>query len=124
MSNKRVFLVKEDDLLDLLICRLKIDCLNQDGVDNWPWYMESENEIIAEYLHVKNPEDFTFEDCAKKELKDYPIFSEEIKLAENNLQMIAGVPPLWRCSDKFYYSNKVSAIAHEIYLMERERDIV
>ena len=42
------YLIDEDTLRELLINSHKLTILERDGVDNWQWYMEGQNEYIAE----------------------------------------------------------------------------
>lgn len=62
---------------------LVLQCLNVDGVDNWSWYMESKNSIIAEILEIPIEEaiknNLTFRDAAKKEINQYSKIEETNK---------------------------------------------
>lgn len=77
------YILTEGQLLSLLEDGLALQCLNVDGVDNWSWYMESKNSIIAEILEIpiekaiKN--NLTFRDAAKKEINQYSKIEETNK---------------------------------------------
>ena len=72
------YLVSEERLLELLEAEARLDCLEQDGVDNWSWYMEGRVRFIAEALNIKEDEvyenDLDFIDVAKADLADFQQF--------------------------------------------------
>jgi len=74
------YILTEGQLLSLLEDKLALQCLNADGVDNWSWYMESKNSIIAEILKIPIEEvidnNLTFRDAAKKEINQYSKIGE------------------------------------------------
>lgn len=67
------YILTKTELLSLLENEIVLECLNIDGVDNWSWYMESRENIIASYLGITPQEvinnDYTFRDAAKELLK-------------------------------------------------------
>lgn len=77
------YILTEGQLLSLLEDGLVLQCLNVDGVDNWSWYMESKNSIIAEILEIPIEEaiknNLTFRDAAKKEINQYSKIEETNK---------------------------------------------
>lgn len=77
------YILTEGQLLSLLEDRLTLQCLNTDGVDNWSWYMESKNSIIAEILKIPIEEvvnnGLTFRDAAKREINQYSKIEETNK---------------------------------------------
>lgn len=48
MSEKKQYLIDEDTLRELLYNSHKLAILEQDGVDNWSWYMEGRTKYLAE----------------------------------------------------------------------------
>lgn len=77
------YILTEGQLLSLLEDRLVLQCLDADGVDNWSWYMESKNSVIAEILKIPIEEvinnDLTFRDAAKREINQYSKIEETNK---------------------------------------------
>lgn len=75
----KYFKVSEAELRDYLLAVNKLACLEQDGVDNWTWYMEGRARFIAEYLGKTVEEvtenDLDFEDVVDLEIQNF----EEIK---------------------------------------------
>ncbi len=67
------YIVSEDMFLDLLAARAYANCLDEQGVDNWSWFMENKTEFIARELEIPEEvvreEDFDFDDVAKREAK-------------------------------------------------------
>lgn len=73
------YIVSEEDLLELLVAQARLDCLENDGVDNWDWYMAGAGAFIRDGISnydVNIPEDINldFEDLARLELNDYEVF--------------------------------------------------
>ena len=62
------YLLTEKQLLELLESYHRLSALESGGVDNWSWYGESNED----YLAIDNDE--SFEDCARRDLKDYICF--------------------------------------------------
>ena len=60
---ENMYIISENELLDLLTSYYTLDYLEAEGVDNWSWYMENRREYLGEF------EDF--EDKAKDDLKYY-----------------------------------------------------
>jgi len=58
------YIIDEDELIDLLETYHYANCLDQDGVDNWNWYMIGKDS----YLNGKFN---TFREKAKDDLKYY-----------------------------------------------------
>ena len=69
------YIIDEQTLLDLLEDSARLACLDQDGVDNWTWYMESRAEFVAEMLGVSVDEVYeqclSFDNVAKSQLQFY-----------------------------------------------------
>ena len=42
------YIIDEDELIDLLETYHYANCLDQDGVDNWDWYMIGKDRWIAD----------------------------------------------------------------------------
>ena len=61
MENR--YLVPESELIDLLATYHYANCLDAEGVDNWPWYMTSKKEYLGDFN--------SFEEKAKNELQYY-----------------------------------------------------
>ena len=57
---ENMYIISEDELLDLLTSYYTLDCLEAEGVDNWNWYMTNRKEYLKE-----------FEDKARNDLKYY-----------------------------------------------------
>ena len=58
--------------------KMIIECLENDGVDNWSWYMEGRKRFIADALDITEAkvrdEDLDFIDVAKAALYDFEEF--------------------------------------------------
>ena len=69
------YIIDEQTLLELLEDSARLACLDQDGVDNWEWYLESRVEFVAEMLGVTVDEvlkhRLSFEAIAKSQLQFY-----------------------------------------------------
>lgn len=70
------YIISKERLLELLKAEDILNVLEQDGVDNWSWYMESRNEYLKDGaeiygVHLKDTEDFDFNDLAELALRDY-----------------------------------------------------
>jgi hypothetical protein len=63
------YIIDESKLIDLLETYHYANCLDQDGVDNWNWYMIGKDS----YLNGKFN---TFRERAIAELKNYPKLEE------------------------------------------------
>lgn len=72
------YIISEERLMELLIAEAQLDVLEQDGVDDWTWYMESRNAYIADCLGVSQgkvrADALSFEDVAIAELSDFQEF--------------------------------------------------
>lgn len=77
----KYYLVKEEELINLLANLYKMDALERDEVDNWCCYGKSFREVIKERLSKEmskdNLKNASFEDCAALDLKDYKYIEEE-----------------------------------------------
>lgn len=71
----KYYKISEDKLKEFLETSLEMWMLNQDGVDNWPWYGASRRDIIEEFI-PDSDKDITFSDIAEILLKDYEVISE------------------------------------------------
>ena len=75
MQNSKMCLINEARLTELLEAEAKLQCLEQDGVDNWEWYMEGRKRFIAEALFISETEvedrDLDFEDLVKIDIQGY-----------------------------------------------------
>jgi hypothetical protein len=69
------YIVSEERLFELLEAEAKLQCLEQDGVDNWEWYMEGRKRFIAEALCISEGEvedrNLDFEDLVKIDIQSY-----------------------------------------------------
>lgn len=67
------YIVSESELIELLTAYHYANCLDADGVDNWVWYMEGKKDYLKEFeeLEDADTEDLSFEDLAKRQLKNY-----------------------------------------------------
>lgn len=61
MENR--YIISESELIDLLTTYHYANCLDAEGVDNWPWYMVNKEEYLGDFEN--------FEDKAKDDLKYY-----------------------------------------------------
>lgn len=72
------YIITEERLLELLEAEARFQCLEHDGVDNWEWYMESENQFIADALDISIDEvkerNLDFQDVAEAGLADFEKF--------------------------------------------------
>lgn len=72
------YIIDEERLLELLEAEAKLQCLENDGVDNWSWYMEGRIRFIANALdipeEVVREQDIDFCDIAKADLECYEAF--------------------------------------------------
>ena len=72
------YIIDEERLLELLEAEAKLQCLENDGVDNWAWYMEGRKQFIADALDVTpqfvEDADLDFCDIAKADLECYEAF--------------------------------------------------
>ena len=69
------YIISEERLLELLEAEARLLCLEQDGVDNWTWYMEGRKRFIADALNISEEKvednDFDFADVAQADLADF-----------------------------------------------------
>lgn len=74
----RKFIVDEEELFLLLIAKMECAMLNRDGVNNWAWYGESQEEV-AEEFHPEHLSNVSFDECAAAILDSdqYILFSED-----------------------------------------------
>ena len=72
------YIVSEERLLELLEAEARLQCLEQDGVDNWSWYMEGREQFIADALMISKEEvednELNFADVAQAGLADFEAF--------------------------------------------------
>ena len=65
-----------EELTNLLLAAVKLECLERDGVDNWEWYMEGKYSYLADELgislHDVENNDLDFEDLVNKLIESYP----------------------------------------------------
>lgn len=71
----RYFKIDEERLLELLENEARLQCLENDGVDNWMWYMEGRKRFIADALEITEEEveerNLDFKDLAKADLTEF-----------------------------------------------------
>ena len=72
------YIISEERLLELLENEARLQCLENDGVDNWTWYMEGRKRFIADALciseqHVEE-EELDFIDVARADLSCFEVF--------------------------------------------------
>ena len=74
----RSYIVPEERLLELLEAEARLHCLEQDGVDNWQWYMESHDQFVADCLGLPKmmieEEGLSFNHVAVAALDDFQEF--------------------------------------------------
>lgn len=72
------YIISEERLLELLEAEARLQCLENDGVDNWPWYMEGRIGFIADALDISEEtvreQDIDFRDVAEADLECYEAF--------------------------------------------------
>ena len=72
------YIITEERLLELLEAEATLQCLENDGVDNWEWYMEGRKQFIADALGISTKDvrenDLDFIDVAKAGLADFQEF--------------------------------------------------
>lgn len=73
------YIVSKERLLELLKAENELNVLEEDGVDNWTWYMESRRQYLKEGaeiygVNIDDNEDFDFEDLAELALQDFEEF--------------------------------------------------
>lgn len=77
----KYYKISEEDLLDLLYYSAKLQCLEDNGVDNWLGYMDNETDFVADILGVSDEQveqDYLgIDDVAHKWIADYELLSEE-----------------------------------------------
>ena len=66
-----------DDLRDLLYSAAKLQCLEENGVDNWLGYMDNRESFIASTLNITIEEveenNLQIQDVADKWIEDYEL---------------------------------------------------
>ena len=67
-TEPKFYKVEEEDLKSMLTAEIKLAILEADGVDNWSWYMESQDSLMEECYGDK---DLDCEEAAKLELEKY-----------------------------------------------------
>lgn len=75
----KFYLVKEEELIDLIANYYEMMMLQRDGVDNWSWYGESRKDILKENFPEtteEDLEDMDFYDCARVDLENYVLAKE------------------------------------------------
>lgn len=80
------YLIKEEELREMLLAWYKMQVLERDGVDNWEWYMESRTEFIKDgmrelpgFVHLNDEEleqiveeeDYDLEDLVQDDIDHY-----------------------------------------------------
>lgn len=74
-----IYLITKERLLELLEAKLKLNCLERDGVDNWTWYMEGKYHFLAEVLNLPTEQiyelDYDFGDVAYCDLESFQKFN-------------------------------------------------
>ena len=74
----KTYIITEERLLELLETEATLHCLENDGVDNWEWYMEGRCHFIADVLGISEKDvyenDLDFIDVAKAGLADFQEF--------------------------------------------------
>ena len=69
------YIISKEELLELLESYYKLACLEQDGVDNWGWYMEGRIPFIANALGISEEEvekeEYDFGYLASTDLETY-----------------------------------------------------
>lgn len=77
----KYYKINENTLLNFLENTLKLNCLYDNGVDNWLGYMDNEEGFIADALETTEEEvrekDLNFQDVAKKYIKTYELLEEK-----------------------------------------------
>ena len=67
------YIVPENLFLELLEAKAYAECLDEQGVDNWSWFMENRIEFVARELElpeaVVEEESFGLKDVANREAK-------------------------------------------------------
>ena len=75
VSKDKIYLITKERLLDLLIVEAHLNCLEQDGVDNWTWYMEGKDRFLSDALNLPIEQirelDYDFYDLAQVELNEF-----------------------------------------------------
>lgn len=77
---EKMYLISKEELLDLLAAWHEMNCGDCYGIDNWSGWDFGRHEYLQEWCReneIPYKEDFTFEDIALHELKNY----EETELA-------------------------------------------
>ena len=70
------YLIEEKRLIELLVAELKLQCLENDGVDNWSYYYEGKDNFLLDCINgrapkEKIPEDLDFEDITELDIKNF-----------------------------------------------------
>ena len=70
------YIISKERLLELLKAEGRLCVLEQDGVDNWEWYMEGRDQYLRDGaemygVHLNDGEDFGFDELAELALQDY-----------------------------------------------------
>lgn len=81
--SRKVYLVKEEDLLRLLAKELELDQLEASGVDNWGWYGEGREQFLLDAIEGRVskeeiPDEIDFEYVARLDLKNFKLCDNEI----------------------------------------------
>ena len=75
MNKDSIYLITKKRLLELLEAEANLNCLEQDGVDNWTWYMEGKDCFLANALNLPIEQiremDYDFCDLAQVELNEF-----------------------------------------------------
>lgn len=90
MPPENYYIIKEEDLLELLEAKLQLDHLECNGVDNWRGYGYGIEEFLLDCINHRNskeqiPKDIDFYYVAQLELQDYKkyypedVFEDDLK---------------------------------------------
>lgn len=78
----KYYKISEERLKELLYTYYKLDCLEINGVDNWPGYMDNKIQYVNEALGVYNEDDWDedadLSDMVEKDLAEYEEIIEKI----------------------------------------------
>lgn len=78
----KYYKISEKRLKELLYAYYRLDCLEINGVDNWPGYMDNKigyiNEAFGTYDEDDWDEDIDFSDMVEKDLTEYEEIIEKI----------------------------------------------
>ena len=69
----RYYRIPEDELFYLIEASLRLEALENGGVDNWWWFGDSYSDFLSEFKkqHLINQEEFYFYDAAEIAIEGY-----------------------------------------------------